>query len=449
MPSEKLTDRRVQAVKAAAGERLELFDTDTKGLLLRIGGDTKTWFVRYRLPDGRQPRFKLGDYPTLSLRQAREAASDARRRAGRGDDPADAKREAEREAKSQPLKTYDQLTTAYFLSCETGEWRPRNRTKRASTLAEERGLYRRHIQAPLGDLRVEKVSRDTVRALLRGLKAADKGVQANRALSLIRQTFAFALHEQRVAQSPVVGIKAVHEEKPRTRVLSDQEIATVWGALTEPGVLRRPAGDGGSDVKVYLGEPVRLALKLSLLLLTRRAEMAGMRRDELDLKQGLWLLPGERTKSTRPHAIPLSPYAASLIERAMAVADLGSETPSPFVFPSPRDRAKAITPGALSHAMRDLGLALGIESMRSHDLRRTAASVMASERLRIAPFLIGRVLGHSGETGGAAAVTLAHYALYDFLPEKRGALLSWERLLRGIVGEVAPTSTVAELRRRA
>jgi NAD(P)-dependent dehydrogenase (short-subunit alcohol dehydrogenase family) len=45
------------------------------------------------------------------------------------------------------------------------------------------------------------------------------------------------------------------------------------------------------------------------------------------------------------------------------------------------------------------------------------------------------VLGHSSDTGGAAAVTLAHYALYNYASEKRSALEAWEALLLEIVGD--------------
>jgi hypothetical protein len=58
---------------------------------------------------------------------------------------------------------------------------------------------------------------------------------------------------------------------------------------------------------------------------------------------------------------------------------------------------------------------------------------MASERLGISPLVIGRILNHTSEKGGAAAVTLSTYALHDFMPEKRSALIRWDKLLSEIV----------------
>ncbi|MNU06699.1 hypothetical protein D3C72_2519820 [compost metagenome] len=62
---------------------------------------------------------------------------------------------------------------------------------------------------------------------------------------------------------------------------------------------------------------------------------------------------------------------------------------------------------------------------------------MASERLGISPFVIGRILNHTSEKGGAAAVTLSTYALHDFMPEKRSALIKWDKLLSDVVSNSA------------
>ena len=54
------------------------------------------------------------------------------------------------------------------------------------------------------------------------------------------------------------------------------------------------------------------------------------------------------------------------------------------------------------------------------------------------------MLGHAGDTGGAAAVTGQHYDLNDYLVEKRRALDAWAALLRAIVdAKERPDNVVA------
>jgi len=234
----------------------------------------------------------------------------------------------------------------------------------------------------------------------------------------------------------------------------------IWAALVDPSALRKPPEkDAANGDRVYVSRPVCIALQLLSLLLSRRAEVAAMRRREVDLQQGAWVIPSERTKNGTSHMVPLPPAALQLIREADDLARQREENraaregreaklPADYpLFPGARDNLKPITPAALTHALRDVKLALGLEDLHPHDLRRTGASNMVSERLGITPFVVGRILNHSTETGGAAKVTLKTYAVHDFAPDKRRALEAWEALLLDIVGEKRRDRNVTELRR--
>ncbi len=446
----RLTDKYVASITAPAGTRLEVFDQHPQGagLMLRVThAGVKTWMVRYRTDDGQQRRFSLGLYPDVTLTDARDRASAARGQARDGNDPAAAKRRRKAEAKAQPIKTFVDLSEAYFTACENGEWKPRGKKKRISTLDGEKWLWTKHIKPDLGDLRLEDVTPAAVKKLLRSLVTKGHEVTSNRIRGQIRQMFNFAIAEGRLAINPVSTVKALGAETPRERVLRDEEIKSVWIAISDPANLRKPVMDGHEiGERVYVSAAVGIAIKLLALTLTRRAEVAGMAREELNLDQDSWIIPGERTKNGLPHLVPLAPAAIKLIKEAIKLADDGHEKKSPMVFPSPRDRNRGITPASLSHALRDVRLALELKRLSPHDLRRTAATNMASERLGISPFLIGRLLNHTSETGGAAMVTMTTYARHDYASEKRLALTAWADLLLEVVGEKARPSNVKPLR---
>lgn len=439
MAKVRLTDKYVAAITAASGTRLEVFDQHPQGagLMLRVtDAGKKTWMVRYRTDDGVQRRFSLGLYPDLSLSEARAKASEARGQARDGQDPAGTKRRKRAEAKAQPIKTYEDLSDAYFIASENGEWKPRGRRKAASTIAGERWLWTKHIKPHLGSLRIDDVSKGAIKKVLRDLVAKGHDTTSNKVRAQIRQMFNFAISEGRIAINPVTGIDELGEEKPRERVLRDDEFRQVWTALDDTTHLRIPPPEGadGDGERVYVSRGVAIALKLLPHTMTRRHEVAGMEVTELDLKQKLWTIPGARTKNRLTHLVPLTDSAIELIEEAMALTASNWEEPTNFVFPSPTKRDRAITPAALTHAMRDIRKALKMPRTTPHDLRRTASSNMASERLKISPFIIGRLLNHTSEQGGAAKVTLTTYALHDFASEKRAALTAWEALVLKIVG---------------
>lgn len=476
-----LTDARVRSLKVGAdGKRIEVWDADMRGLCIRVSPTRKCWVFRYRRPDGSQPRVTLGDYAppeekekaakprpgedaadqavrvskALTVAGARARARKLRTEIDDGGDPAGAKALAKAEAKAQPIRTVDDLAREYFAACERGEYRPSKKrtTKRPQTLKNERWMYDKHLSPDLGAVRVESLTREAVKKALRKMLDAGNGVMANRVRSLLQRIYSWANVEGRTDINPAASIDPMAEEKPRTRVMTDDEVKRAWSAFRSTEGLRSP-----DDEPVYVGRPVRIALQLAMLTLQRRTEVAGMRLDELDLTRDVWSVAPERTKNGKGQNVPLTPYAKGLIEEAIALARLEMKpddngvTPDPvFVFPGRNDPlASSIDPAALSHAFRDLRAALKIEDVTVHDFRRLGASLLCGERIGVSPYTAGLILNHTSERGGAAAVTLSTYVHADTLPEKRRALLSLERLLLEIVGEREPSAKVVPMREAA
>jgi integrase len=446
MASVRLTTKFVETVRPTPGRQVAYPDAQIPGLELRVTPHgRKVWSLRYRTREGLQRRMTLGVFPAADLGDARAAALTVLGSASGGQDPAADHRRAKAAARAQPIKTFDDLADAYLKACEAGEWKPKGKRQRERTISGHRAQLRLHIRPTLGKERVEAVTKAQVRNLLRKMVEAGIGAQTNRIQAVIRQCFAFAISEDRVAINPATGFAKFATETPRARVLSDAELKTLWAALIDPSGLRLPVKDGQEEgVPVYVGRAMRIAGQLSALLLQRRGEVAGMRLSELDLDQATWLIPAGRMKNGFPHLVPLPPRAVVLIGEALdlGVADMTDEerrkAPNDRpVFPSPRNAAKSVKPDSLTHAMVNIAAALGIADATPHDLRRTGSTVMTSERLGVSPFIRSKVLGHRGDTGGGSAVSMTHYDANTYAPDKRRALTDWERLLLTVVGEGA------------
>ena len=457
MATTKLTDKTILATKAEDGKRIELWDEQTPGLCLRVsavrGKQNRVWVWRYRAIDGRQPRLKLADYSDKhSLKWAREEVEELRVRVRKGEDPAGAARKAKATARAEPLKTFNDLADAFLNGSEKGYWKPRKKQKRASTIARERAVLKRNLRPILGEMRLEEIDRRTIRKILNDMMDRDIGAQTNKTHAVVRQVFAYAVAQERVAVNPAVGIDKPATEKPRKRTLTDAELKALWGILTDPPAeMRLPAKDGQEQGhRLWVGRPMRIVLQLIMLLLNRRNEVAGMRLDELDLDQGTWLIPGERMKGGQPHLVTLPPRAVKLVKEAIELArgDRGNRQPE-HVFPSTHDKEKPIRPDSVTHAMAGLRAILGITDASPHDLRRTGSTAMTSERLGISPFIRSKVLAHTGDTGGGAAVSVMHYDANDYASEKRRALEVWEGLLLEIVGERPRKSNVRQFANRS
>jgi integrase len=188
----------------------------------------------------------------------------------------------------------------------------------------------------------------------------------------------------------------------RDRILDDRELANVILAT------RKIGGPYGSIVE--------------LLALTgqRRQEVAGLRREELDLAQRIWIVPKARTKNAKAHIVHLSKQALAVLKRAdqrepLVFSPLGTKTFQNF-----------------THAKRLLDQLSGVTGWRLHDLRRTCVSGMA--RLGVAPHIADKILNHqAGTISGVAAV----YQRHEFLSERHGALERWGTHVAQIVAEAS------------
>ena len=355
-----------------------------------------------------------------------------------GGDPAQAQRQARLRAKAEPIQSFDDLAQSYFTATESGHYRASGRVKRASSLTNERKVYALHVKPVLGKCRPEDLTRQTIKGVLRRMLERGVTSQANKALAIVRQMLTYAVDDlERLAFNPIVGLAPVASERPRTRVYTDAQLRAIWWGIHNPQALKIPAAvaakrrDGD---RVFVGPSMRILIQLCMLLLQRRCEVAGMAVSELDLKNGMWILPPDRMKTARPHAVPLTSYAVQLIEAALELKAHAGIAAIKYVFQS-RARPDQPTNGpSVNNALGNVLLALGIKDGTVHDLRRTGSTLMTSERLGVMPFIRSKVLGHI-DHGGGSSVSATFYDANDYIADKRRALEAWERLLLEIVGE--------------
>ncbi|WP_332770811.1 tyrosine-type recombinase/integrase [Phenylobacterium sp.] len=440
-----LTARFCDGVKPIPGRQVDYLDSEVPGLALRVSGrGRKVWTFRYRNGASKQCRVTIGVYAeTLNLAEARTRARRLQTLVDDGVDPASERRIAKSRERDREISTFDDLVQAYFEACEQGIWTPKGKVKRKRSLDDERNVYRLHVKPHFAKLPLKEVTRSLVRRRLREMYLGGIGAQTNKAHQMIRGTFSFAIGEEIepdiILYNPGMGFGRVAPIKPRMRTLKDEEWRIFLRALDEMqrgGEIVSPAGQ-----RVCMGPQMAIILKLCSFTLQRKGEIVGMRISELDLDQGVWIVPPERMKGGRLHLVPLSDRAIALIREAIALCgDLETDC----VFPNPRDPSIPMRADSVSYAMRLLNQVIGIKDATPHDLRRTGATAMTSERLEISPLIRSRVLGHAFDTGGGAAVTSLHYDANSYARAKRVALAAWQELLVHIVSGAATPSRTAE-----
>lgn len=438
MPRVNLTDAFCRSAKPIDGKLTEYADTKERGLALRItAAGVKSWTFRYRTFAGEQKRMSLGRLDDVSLADARNLVVAERAKVAKRQDPVAMRRAEKAEAvRLATLETVKEIGDRYFAEAAYGRHRPDARPKRQSTIDMEKGYFDRLIAPHFGKERLADLSRARIQAFVNDLASGDgSGEKASRSAArqcrvILNAIFNFAMWQELATVNPCRFV-TVPRFRPRERILSDEELRALWCAFRDaPGM-----------ENVFVSRPVVIATQLAALTLQRRSEITGMRKCEIDYEGKIWTIPGDRTKNHRTHVVPLSDAAMTLLREAESLSK-----ESEFVFPSPRDAAKPIEPAALSHAWRRVCGAVNLKDTRPHDLRRTGATMLTSERLGFPRFIVSRILNHASDTGGSATVTEV-YDRHSYMPEKRRALEAWKELLLEIVGERQKRSAnVVELR---
>lgn len=404
MPRFALTDRFVAGAKANGDERVDFFDERSRGLALRASpGGNKSWTFHFTSPkDGKRARVTLGTYPATSLAAARTRAQEARDAIDEGNDPRDVL--ANRLAGAMTVKD---LIDSYLEK----HVHPNLRTAPA---IERR--FAKNVTPIIGGVRVAELHKRDVNRAVDPILARGRPIEAARCCEDVRALVRWGVRRGDLDHNPLEGMAKPAVSTPRDRVLADGEIATLWRGL--PIALAR-------------SKAVQRIVRLCLVTAQRVGEVAGMRRDELDLKAGVWTLPGSRTKNGHPHRVPLSDMAAIIIDEALK--DAGED--AIFVFPGDDDErplpahavAKTLTRAQKPSEDHPDGR-FGIGQFTAHDLRRTAATGMA--KLGVAPIVLGHVINHRSAT--KANVTLSVYVHHDYAAEKRDALGRWAERLQAI-----------------
>lgn len=402
----RLTDRGIAALKAKA-QRYEAWEDGRTGLGLRVSpAGRKSWIYMYRF-EGKPRRMTLGTYPGVGLADARVKHAKARVDLEKGIDPG--AKQIERRRADRAAETVADLVEEYL-----EKWaRPRKRSAH-----EDERILRKDVLPIWGARKAKDIKRRDVIKLLDGIAERGAPIQANRTLAVIRKMFNFAISRDIVDATPVAMVKAPSKENQRDRVLSGEEIRTLWQGL---------------DI-APMSEGVKLALKLQLVTAQRKGEIVKATRAEFDLDEQIWTIPAERSKNGQAHRVPLSNLAIELIRTAQGVADADKLFPSPWLFPSPTVDGP-ITTRAVNYALTRSQL--GIENITPHDLRRTAASGMTS--LGINRLVVSKVLNHVEK--GVTAI----YDRHGYDAEKRHALESWASRLEEIVSGKPATSNVVSL----
>ena len=393
----KLTDIQIKAwVKA--GTRFE-GKADGNGLYLRYRThDTiPSWRFRYRLA-GKPRVMTIGTYGAISLAKAREITRELAARVSLGYDVAGEKQERKAEVKAkieadQNDKTVAEIADDYFRKKVLGTWKHPDILRRR---------LEKDINPRMGKKKIKEIKPRDIDSLLQAILKRGAPSVANDVLRWVRRIFDHAIKLGMIEVNPAAAFDmsdAGGKEKSRSRWLTKAELVQFFEAM------RMAKGFSREN---------ELTMKLLLVTCVRKMELCAARWSEFDLAQGIWYLPGERTKTGDGIDIPLPKQALEWLEELHLLS-----CNSKWVLPARKQQHRMIPhiqestlPVALAKIKHEMP---GVPNFTVHDMRRTARTHL--EALGVNPIVAERCLNHriKGVEGT--------YNRHQYLEERRAALV--------------------------
>lgn len=277
-------------------------------------------------------RKKIGDFPDLSVSNAREIVAELKAKIAKGFNPF----AKEDKASSSKEPTFKELVDRYI-----NEYAKHN-VKRWQELLAYMDRHASHFYPML----ISNISKCELQKSFN--EVTNKGkYAANRYLEILRAIFNKAIEWELIDKNPAIGIKK-HKEKARDRYITAEEKEKFLQAVY----------DESSIV-------MRDFIFIALLTGARKSNVLSMRWRDVSFENKIWRIPD--TKNGEPHNVALSENAIMILEERARQQDSGE-----WVFAS-----KGSSSGHLQEpkkAWRRICQRAGLEDLRIHDLRRTRGS---------------------------------------------------------------------------
>jgi len=334
-----LTDIQLKGLKPA--DRLYR-KFDGKGLYIQVSPTGGRLFrFKYRF-NGKEKTLSIGQYPDISLSDARKRLQEARELLAKGIDPS-AQKQAEK------------LKCTNFFEQVAREWWESQKEK--WTVGHAESIMRRLEANAFPWLKgrpVDEINTGELLQALRRIESRNAIDTAKRIGNYFRNIFIYAVACGYSTHNPAADLTKALKVTPKRNL----------PAITEPSqiteLLRAIDGFKGTFV-------VGCALRFAPLVFVRVGELRAAEWTEFDLDNNLWTIPAKRMKMKRDHVVPLARQAVAILKDLEPFTGSGR-----LVFPSVRTPARPMSENTLNVALRRLGYSK--DEMVSHGFRSMAST---------------------------------------------------------------------------
>ncbi|HQW57656.1 MAG TPA: tyrosine-type recombinase/integrase [Gammaproteobacteria bacterium] len=341
----------------------KLFDGEGLYLLIKPNGG-RLWYWKYYYL-GKEKKLAIGPYRDISLAQAREIRSEARKLLAIGKDPSLAKQEQKRIKIREAGNTFEMIAREW-LDHKEELWEAKTKQTKVRRLE----MY---VFPVIGHLPITDITPMTLLECIRRIESKKAYDVARRMKQTMSGVFRYAVITGRVSGDPTPALDGALKPMKRGHyaAISSRELPDFLASMNR------------NDHRVFL--QTRLGMELLLLTFVRTSELIGSKWHEFDLDEAIWVIPAERMKTRKEHVVPL---ARQVVEKLRQLRELSGR--SEWVLPSQCNSRKHMSNNTIRTAIVRMGYG---GRMTGHGCRALAMSTI-KERLGYRHEIVDRQLSH-------------------------------------------------------
>jgi integrase len=366
----KLTDVAFRQAKAKE-KPYKLSDGGGLYLLINPNG-SRYWRLKYRIYE-KEKVLALGVYPTVSAKDVRKTANEAKLLINEGVDPSIAKKQQ----KASISQNVFSVVAKEWHKKESGRWSKGHAEGVWQTIKAD-------VLAHLGDMPIRDIRTADVLFVIRKIEVRGALNVAGRVKQRISSIFRYAIQTGYAEFNPADALKDVIQTRKvqHRKSIKLDELPAYLNAL--------------DSYQGYL--LTQHALKLITMTFVRPGELRSAEWKDIDIDKAIWRIPAEKMKMDEEHIVPLSKQA---IELLMKVKELTSQYD--LVFPGSHNHRKPMSENTLTYAIRKR---LGFDAT-AHGFRTTASTILNESGYRVD--VIERQLAHGERNKVRAAYNRSQY----------------------------------------
>jgi integrase len=352
-----LTKHAIEALATPGeGKRASYYDTRVPGLGVMVQPTGSRQFFWFRRVRGRRTWRTIGEFPALSVENARAKAQEYNSDLGRwkGDSY-----EGPNPFEYHGEPTLTAVVEDYIAKHVRAQAKNPDRAEKGVRWTADKYL------ASFQNRRLGEIHRADVRQLHADIGKKHGQVTANRVVKLLKTLFYWATDTEMFhGENPARRLE-LFAERSRDRFLQPEEVPKFLTAL------RQEPNRNARDFTV-----------ISLFTGCRMMDVLSMRWSDISLEAKLWTIPNP--KSQVPYVVALLPEVIDILKERRQ-----RNKPSEWVFPSRRGQGHILN---VRRGWEAILKRAEIPDLRRHDLRRTLGSWMAKNGTSLP--VIGKALGH-------------------------------------------------------